>query len=448
MRPNSRFFAAAVIVLALLSAGPARALPPGYTLEQVVSNVNFPGQIRFAPDGRLFYLEVKTGRVMVASPPYQSWSVWATLPIDTFGERGLLGMAFHPSYADSHFVYIYYTNLTPLTNRIVRFLDLGTIGTAGIVFFDGIPAYGTFHHGGRLAFGPDRMLYATHGEQTEMADAQDQNSLNGKILRLTPGGKAAPDNPYGPTNPAALKGVRNPFGICFDPRDGTGYFTENGPDCDDEVNLIVLGANYGWGTADFCGGQPSGSYPAIKTFTPTIAPTGCTVYRGTRYTPVLDGDLFFGSYNYGVLEHIKFVPGTVDQIALYEEFATFPEPLLDVTTGIDGYLWVATTSTIWRILPPNVAGVDLPVARPSLSAAPNPFTRGVELTLGGAGSFDRLEVLDLAGRRVRSFSVQGSSTILWDGHDDQGEEVRAGVYLVRIHGASNTITRRVVKLAR
>jgi flagellar hook assembly protein FlgD len=92
--------------------------------------------------------------------------------------------------------------------------------------------------------------------------------------------------------------------------------------------------------------------------------------------------------------------------------------------------------------------VDLPVARPSLSAAPNPFTRGVELTLGGAGSFDRLEVLDLAGRRVRSFSVQGSSTILWDGHDDQGEEMPAGVYLVRIHGASNTITRRVVKLAR
>jgi hypothetical protein len=114
-------------------------------------------------------------------------------------------------------------------------------------------------------------------------------------------------------------------------------FTENGPDCDDEVNLIVLGANYGWGTADFCGGQPSGSYPAIKTFTPTIAPTGCNVYRGTRYTPALDGDLFFGSYNYGVLEHIKFVPGTVDQIALYEEFATFPEPLLDVTTGTDGY---------------------------------------------------------------------------------------------------------------
>src|SRR4029453_11515636 len=137
---------------------------------------------------------------------------------------------------------------------------------------------------------PDRMLYVTHGEQTEPDDAQETNNLNGKILRLTPGGRPAPDNPYGPTNPGVLKGVRNPFGICFDPVDGAGYFTENGPDCDDEVNLLVPGANYGWSTSDFCGSQPVGTYPALKSFSPTIAPTGCWVYRGTSYTPSLDGN--------------------------------------------------------------------------------------------------------------------------------------------------------------
>src|SRR6185503_8048418 len=201
-------------------------------------------------------------------------------------------------------------------------------------------------------------LYMTHGEETEPDDAQDVNNLNGKILRLTLGGRPPPDNPYSPTNAAFAKGVRNPFGLCFDPQDGTGYFTENGPDCDDEVNLLVAGANYGWSTSDFCGGQPAGTYPALRRFSPTIAPTGCCFYRGTRYTPSLDGDLFWGSFNEGIVYRMEFQPGTVDQVALVEPFADFGEPILDVTTGTDGYLWVSTTEKIFRILPPDAAGVD------------------------------------------------------------------------------------------
>jgi glucose/arabinose dehydrogenase len=437
-----------LVVLALLTASPARALPPGYALEAVRTGLPNPiGQIRFSPDGRLFYLETKTGRVMVSAAPFQTSSVWATLAIDTFGERGLLGMAFHPSFADSHYIYFYHTNPNPLVNRVDRLRDQVNVGVNPVVFYDGLPAGAEFHHGGRLGFGPDRMLYITFGEQTEPDDAQDPNNVRGKILRIGPGGKPAPGNPYGASNPAVLKGVRNPFGLTFDPRDGTGYFTENGPDCDDEVNILTFGANYGWSSTDPCGSQPAGTFPALASFTPTIAPTGCCLYRGTRYTPSLDGNLFFGSYNDGTLYRVVFVPGTVDQVALVEVFADLGESVLDVTTGADGLLWVATATKIWRILPPGVASVELPVARASLAAAPNPFTRGVALTLSGTESYDRLDVIDLAGRRVRSI-VAGAATLFWDGRDEDGREAPAGVYLVRTRGTGTTLTRRVVKVGR
>jgi hypothetical protein len=292
------------------------------------------------------------------------------------------------------------------------------------------------------------MLYVTFGEQTEADQAQDVNDLRGKIFRLGPGGRPAPGNPFGPDNPAAAYGVRNPFGLCFDPRDGYGYFTENGPDCDDEVNFLTLGANYGWSSSDPCGGQPGNTYAAITRFTPTIAPTGCVLYRGSGYAGRFDGDLFFGSYNEGNLRRISFAPGTVDVADTVEVFAQFDEPVLDVTTDRDGKLWVATATTIWRIVPPLVTSVGGPRAPSELHVAPNPFTRGVAFDLPAGESFERVEILDLAGRRVRAWNAGASGRLLWDGRDADGGVVSAGVYFLRLTGARGTLSRRLVKLAR
>jgi quinoprotein glucose dehydrogenase len=449
MRTTSR---SPVLLLTILSlvpafafARPALALPPGYTLEPVLTGVDFPVALRFAPDGRLFYLERATGRVMT----YRSalLTVWATVPVATAGERGLLGLAIHPDFPESAYVYVYHTNPSPLVNRVERIEHAG-VGTNPIVFFDGLPAAADFHHGGRLAFGPDRMLYVTFGEQTEADQAQDVNDLRGKIFRLGPGGRPAPGNPFGPDNPAAAYGVRNPFGLCFDPRDGYGYFTENGPECDDEVNFLTLGANYGWSTSDFCGSQPANTYPAITSFTPTIAPTGCCLYRGSGYYGRFDGNLFFGSYNEGNLRRMTFVPGTPDVADTLEVFEQFAEPVLDVTTGSDGLLWVATATTIWRIRPPVVASVDGPFPASELHVAPNPFVRGVAFDLPAGESFERVEILDLAGRQVRAWSAGTSGRLLWDGRDADGGVVSAGVYFLRLTGARGTLSRRLVKLAR
>ncbi|HYM81280.1 MAG TPA: PQQ-dependent sugar dehydrogenase [Candidatus Limnocylindria bacterium] len=422
----------------------AASVPPGYAVDLIRGDLDFPVAVRFAPDGRVFYLEVHTGQIKIFPDPGYSW---ASVPVDVAGERGLLGIALHPDFPDSPYVYVYHTHPSPLANRVVRLKDIGGVGVDYTTLLS-LPASSSFHHGGRLAFGPDRMLYVTYGDQQAASAAQDNNDVRGKILRLGPGGKPAPGNPFGPTNPAAAKGVRNPFGLCFDPRDGTGYFTENGPECDDEVNLLTLGANYGWATNDACGSQPSGAHPALVTYSPTIAPTGCCLYRGSAYGGHLDGDLFFGSYNDGALRRIVFEPGSVDQVDSVDVFAQFGESVTDVTTGLEGMLWVTTSSGLWRIRPAGVTSVGPPPSGLSFRAGPNPFSGMVSFDLSRDASFQTLQVLDLQGRRVRDWPVSGLPSLAWDGSDELGREVPAGIYFARAQGTNGTVTIRLVRVGR
>lgn len=438
------------LLWAAVFACPARALPPGYEIEQSKPSLNFPVALRFASDGRLFYIERATGQIKVFNHINDPAPVaWGSVSVSSAGERGLLGLALHPDFPDSPFVYVYHTNPNPLVNQIVRFREDNGVGTNPIVFYDGLAAGSDYHHGGRLAFGPDRNLYVTYGEQTEPSAAQDINDKRGKVLRLGRGGLPAVGNPFGSSNPVYAYGVRNPFGICFDPRDGIGYFTENGLDCDDEVNRLAIGVNYGWGPSDFCDGQPGGTYPAMTRFTPTIAPTGCVLYRGDGYAGRYDGDLFFGSYNEGNIRRIRFFPGAPDVVDTLEVFAQFEEPILDVTVGPDELLWVSTPTSIWRIVPPfaNPVSVDTPVAPPRLTASPNPFTRGVSFHLP-AGAFVEADVVDLAGRSVRAWHAPGGSLLTWDGRNWDGTEVPAGIYFLRVSSAEGTFTKRLVKIGR
>src|SRR4030095_2622398 len=106
----------ALLVL-LLAATPAWALPPGFAVETVYSNLNFPTALRFTPDGRLFYGELFTGRIIVAAVVGGPRRVWATLDVEINGEHGLLGMVIHPAWPDSPYVYTFHTNAQPFENR-------------------------------------------------------------------------------------------------------------------------------------------------------------------------------------------------------------------------------------------------------------------------------------------------------------------------------------------
>jgi len=358
--------------------------PSRYSVELIHDNLFLAVGLRFAPDGRIFFIELWTGRVKYYPDTSRTAtaSTWATLPVYAGGERGLLGITFHPEFADSPYVYLFHTLPDSLGgyNRVVRMTDSAGIGTQPTVIRD--LGTGTEHHnGGRLAFGPDGNLYVTHGDADTTNNADDPNSIRGKVLRYTPMGEPAPDNPFGPGNPVYAYGIRNAFGLCFDSQTGEGYFTENGPDCDDEVNHLLRGGDYGWGLGDFCDGQPPGTILPMLNYTPTIAPTGCWVYRGSGI-PAMNGNLFFGGFNDGTLRR-AFVnassPGMVDSV---QDFYTAPDEFMDVTQGTDGYLWILMARRLYRVRPDYTVDVaEGPRPQAALSAWPNPFRGSLTLSL-------------------------------------------------------------------
>lgn len=157
------------------------------------------------------------------------------------GEGGLLGIAVSPTFADDGRVYVY---RTAEDGNEVLWGEL-TDDTLGVLtpVIQEIPAAAN-HDGGQVAFGPDGFLYVTTGDAGVERDAQDPDSLAGKILRLTPDGDAAPDNPV-PGSPMWSMGHRNVQGIGWSD-DGRMFASELGQSRSDELNLIVAGGNYGW----------------------------------------------------------------------------------------------------------------------------------------------------------------------------------------------------------
>ena len=270
------------------------------TVEVLVENLEIPWDIAFDPDGGLFLTE-RTGRVSrfdeteleTIREPEDAIDAGAVEPGDEErpwwvegGEGGTLGVAVHPSYPDPSYVYVYYTATSggSIRNRVVRYdvSDTDPNGTSEVVV-DDIPA-DTIHNGGRIDFGPEGYLWILTGDAGEESLSQDPDSLAGKILRTTPSGEPAPDNPeLDDADPRIFTtGHRNPQGISWLP-DGTPIVTEHGPSARDEIILLRPGANNGWPEArdeeDYVG-SGYGS-PLVNTGPgDTWAPSGCTVYTG------------------------------------------------------------------------------------------------------------------------------------------------------------------------
>lgn len=418
-------------------------------LQIIHDQVDFPSTLRFAPDGRLFVLETYTGRVIVyADTAADTPSVWATIPVWSDGERGLLGMAFHPMFPDSPYVYLFHSNQNPAENRLVRMVDSSGVGVHYTILVNGLGDFSSTHQGGRVAFGPDGMLYCTVGDQYVPQLAADINAPEGKIYRMTTTGRPAPGNPFGPTNRACLYGVRNDFGLCFDKLSGQGYFTENGPDCDDELNFLQFGSNYGWSPEDTCFGQPAGTKLPMWTITPTIAPTGACIYHGPMLP--IEGNLFFGTYNTHALYRVYINPQRPDVADSVVSWLDLAYPVLDVTQGPDGRLWAATATSIWRIgVYPQTVSVPPGQIAQRWSVGPNPFHGRVALAASGGGALRRIDVFDISGRRVRSFDGPFHDPVAWDGTDAEGRALSTGVFLVRATSVSGSAeTRRVIRLGR
>lgn len=205
------------------------------------------------------------------------------------GEGGLLGIALSPDFASDHMIYAYFTSASD--NRIVRMLydprkpagrQLGAPDTV----FKGIPK-GFIHNGGRIAFGPDRMLYAGTGEAGDKGLSQDLKSLGGKILRLTPEGEPAPGNPF-PGSPVYSYGHRNVQGLAWDGKQRL-FASEFGQNTWDELNAIKPGDNYGWPEAEGRSGEAKFHDPLAQWGTDEASPSGLAHAGGSLWMAGLKG---------------------------------------------------------------------------------------------------------------------------------------------------------------
>ncbi|WP_079154348.1 PQQ-dependent sugar dehydrogenase [Streptomyces subrutilus] len=206
------------------------------------------------------------------------------------GEGGLLGLALSPSFASDRLVYVYFT--TESDNRIARMRydeqrpagqQLGAPDTV----LRGIPK-GLVHNGGRIAFGPDKMLYAGTGETGETGLAQDKKSLGGKILRMTPDGDPVHGNPE-PDSVVYSYGHRNVQGLAWD-KDKRLWAAEFGQKAWDELNLIEPGANYGWPQAEGKAGRPGLRDPVAVWKTDEASPSGIAWAEGSVWMAGLRGN--------------------------------------------------------------------------------------------------------------------------------------------------------------
>jgi glucose/arabinose dehydrogenase len=309
-------------------------------VETIATGLAVPWELAFLPDGRALITERPgTVRLLSRRLKLQAEPLARVDRVEELGEGGLLGLAVDPDFERNRFVYMYRT--TADGNEVARFrFQDGRLEEERVVA-DGIQAAG-IHDGGRLRFGPDGRLYFSTGDAASDELAQDQGSLNGKILRLDPdqfrGAGGRPE--------VFSLGHRNPQGFDWQPRTGRLVEDEHGPDGDDEVNFLRKGANYGW--PDLRGEQTREGFTApVAVYRESIAPSGSTFVR-------LPGSEWTGDYLIGCLvgEQIRRIgvgdDGVTTNEALFEgDFGR----LRTVVEGPDGALYVLTNNTDGRGTP-------------------------------------------------------------------------------------------------
>lgn len=272
---------AATGALVPLLESPAEAQP---RIGQVLAHdLEVPWGLAFLPDGDALVTERNRARVLRVRKGGGRRYVGTIRAAVPQGEGGLLGVAVSPRFADDRWVYFYYTAADD--NRVVRKrLRGGELGPSRLVL-DGIPKASN-HNGGRLAFGPDGMLYVATGDAARSQLAQRRGSLAGKILRLKPAGGVPDDNPFG--NYTWSYGHRNVQGIAWDGA-GRMWATELGQNTRDELNRIRPGRNYGWPIVE--GGDGDGPYadPFVTWPTDQCSPSGLAIAGGRAWVGALRG---------------------------------------------------------------------------------------------------------------------------------------------------------------
>ncbi len=294
---------------------------PGGAIRPLATNLTAPWGLAFLPDGSALVTERDTTRLLSVAADGRVTEVQKLADVRPGGEGGLLGIAVSPTYQADRWVYVYYTSASD--NRIARL----HLGEPPEPILTGIPKAGN-HNGGRLAFGPDGMLYAGTGDAGDRDRAQDVGYLGGKILRITPEGRPAPGNPFG-DSPVWTLGHRNVQGLGWDSRNRM-YAVEFGQNQYDELNRIEAGRNYGWPVVEGTGNDQRFVDPIATWATDEASPSGIAVVGDRVWIACLRGQRL---YRIGT-------DGSAPEQLLVGQYGR----LRHVATAPDGSMWVLTNN--------------------------------------------------------------------------------------------------------
>lgn len=276
-------------------------------------------------------------------------------PLATFkevsqtGEEGLMGLVMDPDYADNNMLYacLAYEKDGRLQDKVISFKDNGNSISDTKVLLDNIPA-AKYHAGCRLLFLPDKTLLISTGDATDRNQAQDKNSLAGKILRINRDGSMPNDNPF-PGSLIWTIGHRNPQGLAWDSEHETLWSSEHGPSVfdgpagGDEINLIEKGKNYGWPLVHHKQNKNGLESPHLE-FTPAVAP-GSLMYYSADLLPQFKNHLFFGALAGEGLYHLTIDPNNSKRISAFEELKDIAVGRIrEVVQGPDGAIYFTTSN--------------------------------------------------------------------------------------------------------
>ncbi|GAA1141606.1 PQQ-dependent sugar dehydrogenase [Kribbella jejuensis] len=296
----------------------------------VATGIQVPWGLAFLPDKSALVAERDSGKVVRVAGGQVS-DVGVVDGVKSSSEGGLLGLAVDPGYPGRPYIYAYYSGEG--ANRIARITYRDGKLSDQQVILDGIPE-APIHNGGRLRFGPDGFLYAGTGDGADRPNSQDDNSLGGKILRITTDGKAAPGNPDGRV--WITKGHRNVQGLAFD--GSQLYASEFGQNTWDELNVITPGSNYGWPAAEGMEGLDGMTDPIAQWHTADASPSGIAFAKGYIFMAALRG------------QRLWAIP-VANGKRIGEPQAFFTNRygrLRTVEAAPDGSLWVTTSNTDGR----------------------------------------------------------------------------------------------------
>jgi glucose/arabinose dehydrogenase len=386
-------------------------------VELVTAGLSAPTSMVFVDSDDILVLQKNNGQVrrVLGGELQGGWVL--DVPVHFSSERGLLGAARDPDFLNNHFIYLFYTESStgsdtnssgssPLGNRVYRYTWNGSALVDPVLVLDLPVTLGPNHDGGIVAFGPDDALYVVigdlnrNGKLENFPDGPDPDDT-GVILRVHPSGRALPDNPFfdaaapgNPLNRYWAYGIRNSFGMSFDPLSGELWDTENGPSTFDEINRCVAGFNSGWEPLmgpDVRDPQEVGDLWVVEGSTyrdpefswrDTVAPTALTFAASRVLGCGLEHDLLVGDNNCGQLYRFKpsagrdvlefSSPGLQDRVAdnnLQRCSGEMGEILFgsgwgavtDLENGPDGRLYVVSLSegSIFRIGPAAGAFPDV-----------------------------------------------------------------------------------------